>query len=433
MYQKRRHQEIRQRYYVDQDEILMTIKSRETSKPPILAGMAEAISTDINAKSTYLTNSDSELAALRATTEISKPLDYIPALDGLRAVSIILVVGHHSALRQYFPFNHGWVGVDAFFVISGYLITALLLREQSRTGRIDLTKFYVRRFLRIVPVFWVWVLCLYLMGAESFGVLLPVLLYISNLMMAFGQMSIASPASVSWSLAIEEQFYLCWPPLVQRCRVRTLVLVLLFTIPAVMVWRMILITWGVDGFPRLNARPDAHMDVILWGCLVALIEYERGFERLRLAIRDFSIALLFGLLVCGFSSFRMSEMGGAYTGQLGFSVNAAVFAGIILWVRCRPESLFTRSLAIWPMVWLGKLSYSMYLWHYVVPGWFFDCAGSALWDCLPVVTKTAIPHWSLHVIDALLWIGLVLGSAVLSYFCVERPFLLLKGRFAARS
>lgn len=363
----------------------------------------------------------------------SASLGYVPALDGLRAISILLVIGHHSPVRHFFPFNHGWVGVDVFFVLSGYLITTLLLRERNRNGKIDLKQFYWRRFLRIVPAFWVWILIIYLSKAEPPEYLLFLILYVSNLAMAFGYMSSEGPGAVTWSLSVEEQFYLCWPPLIKILSPPRILWAALWAILAFTLWRIILIQIGINGFPRLYARPDGRMDVILWGCAAALIEDQSWFGTLKPMIRAARHFLLAALVLFGFASFRLSELGGGYTGQLGFMINAVVTAGIILWIRSCPKALATRILGVPLMSGLGKLSYSMYLWHYVVPGWFFSNLATMALDTLPPSVTAANPRWLYWGAGAILWMGLIIVPSLISYFLIERPFLRLKARFPGRS
>lgn len=148
----------------------------------------------------------------------------IPCLDGLRAISILLVLGFHASGTEGFPssewlrslLRHGGVGVDVFFVISGFLITLLLFREQDRTGRISLCKFYIRRSLRILPAMFAYlafVALLQAMGIASLSTIdwVVALTYTANFHGTFSHS--AQPIEHLWSLSVEEHFYLIWPPI----------------------------------------------------------------------------------------------------------------------------------------------------------------------------------------------------------------------------
>lgn len=354
-------------------------------------------------------------------------LGYDPALDGVRAVAIMLVVGHHSPWGHSFPFNHGWVGVDVFFVLSGYLITTLLLREQERTGTVDLSQFYWRRFLRLMPVLWMWLGVLWCLGSEENSAIIATLLYVANFALILGFMSTSSHMALCWSLAIEEQFYLAWPPIVKAVGPKRLLSLALWTILAVMLWRVTLIANGVNGFPYLNVRPDARMDTLLWGCAAALVERRAWFPRVREAVVENQTLLLGGLLLVGFLSFRMSELGGAYTGQLGFTITAMTTAGVILWMRSCPGAGFTRLMGISFLALIGRLSYSIYLWHELAVQKLFGPAVSTLGQ-LVGPSAAPLPRWAFAGGGAVVWCTVILGTALASHYFVERPFLLLKNR-----
>lgn len=352
-------------------------------------------------------------------------LGYVPALDGLRAISIAMVVGHHSPLQNAFFFDQGGSGVDVFFVLSGYLISSLLLDERAASGTISLRDFYIRRFLRIVPVFWVFAFVLSIAGTEAPGFLPWVLTYTSNIGLAFGYMALQGGAPLTWSLSMEEQFYVAWPPLVRRFDRPALVRGVVVAIVLTSLWRLVLVERGIYDFPELYCRPDARMDTILWGCLAALVEKEAWFRELRpriLAARRLLLALL---LTTGAASYRMAEIEPTYMGRLGFLVQAALTAGVILWVRSCPASRVTLLLGTWPLVWVGKLSYSIYLWHLAVAHFVLNPLFGKLGPLLPAAT----PSWARWTLGVAAWIAAVVAGGLLSYLAIERPFLRLKSRF----
>ncbi|MBX9689523.1 MAG: acyltransferase, partial [Candidatus Obscuribacterales bacterium] len=163
-----------------------------------------------------------EFAAEKSSDKAgSQHFGYIPALDGLRAISILLVLAFHDIGPITSQIGHaysGWIGVDVFFVISGYLITSILLKEASaNNGEFSLRKFYIRRWLRIAPAYYAFLavaLGWYCWGGNHH--LKPFLcaaLYLTNLDLAYGWNLIPLKVGLShlWSLGLEEQFYLVWP------------------------------------------------------------------------------------------------------------------------------------------------------------------------------------------------------------------------------
>jgi len=191
---------------------------------------------------------------------------YRPDLDGLRAVAVALVMLSHA--RWPWVNNGGDAGVTAFFVLSGYLITNLLIGERARTGRIDVAKFYRRRIVRLAPA---------LLGVMAFALifglvigwqsqwqvgLLSCLLYISNWVQVAGWP--IAPLGHTWSLAIEEQFYLVWPALLILLRGR----ILLVAIVAVVVASVIRVI-AVGEFEYFSTI--TRVDAILIGCIVAMV------------------------------------------------------------------------------------------------------------------------------------------------------------------
>ena len=162
---------------------------------------------------------------------VRKP--YFAALDGLRAISVFLVISYHVRIRAHWLAHiPGQLGVEIFFVLSGYLITTLLIREQQIAGRIDLSAFYTRRFFRIVPVYLV-VLGVYLIICHhdpskwaQLSAALPYYFTFTNEWLPFG-----APFGFSWTLGIEEKFYLIWPLfyfVILRARGRLIALPLLY-------------------------------------------------------------------------------------------------------------------------------------------------------------------------------------------------------------
>src|SRR6266436_5940611 len=203
-------------------------------------------------------------------------LGYQPALDGLRAVSVLAVMLHHSGLLV-----GGWLGVDVFFALSGFLITTLLIEEHRRTGVIGLKRFYVRRALRLLPGLLALVIVLgtiTIATSASVGLaaillrLAAVLFYVANwaIMAGFG----LYPFAHTWSLAIEEQFYALWPlallALLRYVRTRVVIVSIVGAgIAASIIWRGVLLHGG--SLPWAYQGVDARADSLLIGCAVAML------------------------------------------------------------------------------------------------------------------------------------------------------------------
>jgi peptidoglycan/LPS O-acetylase OafA/YrhL len=350
----------------------------------------------------------------------SARLGYRPALDGIRGIAILLVLGFHS---QLFFLRGGQLGVDIFFVLSGFLITCLLLEEWQREGAIRLKAFYVRRVLRLFPALFVALAVWALWAAYQSGDtgLIPrtvcaVLLYCTNLVLAFGGLTALAGFAHSWSLSAEEQFYLIWPAclwfLLRRgFSRRTIVCLLLGLVAAVNLYSPLL--WEGNGsWVRLYFGPDTHSAPLLIGCAAALLFHSRGWSFV--GWRAFVLGVLFVLsagVLCGLAVFVGDETAFLYYG--GFTL-IAIASAILTLGALQANWWTTRLLDFTPLVWLGRLSYSLYLWHVLAYSFFEEA------------TRGISLRWSLA---KLLPNVLALLLAGLSYVIVERPFLRLKDRF----
>ena len=201
-------------------------------------------------------------------------LKYEPAFDGLRAVAIIFVFLDH-AWEPAFP--GAWAGVDIFFVLSGYLITTLLTNELSQTGAIDYRNFFIRRVLRLWPAFAAFLLFVVLQismrkgpKTGSFEAVAVSAVYLMNWNRAFIWWS-QDKLGHTWSLAMEEQFYLLWPALLAFIFFSRRAICFVVALIVVMVtWRCILALNGADPERTYNGF-DTHGDALLVGCLLALL------------------------------------------------------------------------------------------------------------------------------------------------------------------
>ncbi len=349
---------------------------------------------------------------------------YIPALDGLRALAVIAVVIYHmnaTALQS------GLLGVTIFFVLSGYLITGLLIREWSTTKKINLPQFWLRRVRRLFPA-----IVFVLLGTIVLtGVFAPDMLtklrndivaallfftnwwYIFQDVSYFEAMGAPSPVTHFWSLAIEEQFYLIWPPLLlllfsKRVKKRHIQLGLLVAAIASAAAMAILYSPQADP-SRVYYGTDTRAFSLLIGAFLAF-EFPparvNGHGRQGFTARDRKIALgvgsaaLAGILVMmvavnGYSPFL-------YYGGIAL---LSLLTGALIITLADGRSPLARFFALRPLVWIGKLSYSIYLWHY------------PLLLLMNPRNFTGETPWFAYVGQALV----ILAVSAISYYVVETP------------
>jgi peptidoglycan/LPS O-acetylase OafA/YrhL len=328
---------------------------------------------------------------------------YVPALDGVRAVAIALVVSFHAVGLP----RGGWLGVDLFFVLSGFLITTLLVEERARSGRISIGAFYCRRALRLLPALVVMLGTFLAVSAITsadgprtlFGFVASIG-YVSNLVLA-GGMGERFPIELAhlWSLAAEEQFYLVWPlVLIVVGGRRRLLLALLVAGIAVTTARQFQLAMLGDDPRRILFAPDTRSVSILAGCMLALLMARRPLHVARLVPASL-VFLAGGVVIFGVERVSLSGPPSALFALACVVVIAHALDG---------RSTFARVLSIAPMVFLGRISYGLYLWHQPIFVWLGTYGG---WSALDLV---AVP--------------LAILVATASYYVVERPFLRLKHR-----
>ena len=328
-----------------------------------------------------------------------------PALDGFRGLAILAVMAYHF---QTDVFPSGSLGVDLFFVLSGFLITGLLLKEQATRGNVDLRLFYVRRALRLWPALTALVAYAAVQGALkghplSISDAAQALTYTTNLVIAFSNHQ--DPLALTWSLGVEEQFYLLWPPLVvlalARGRILRLSLCAFAVLLVVEVAEAALIT-GVRTYFLPTSR---FYELVAGGLLAVLLEREAARHAVsRLCILP--VALL-GLVGIGVAVLLPEDRPLAVGTLIGWVVTLSALA-VIGHVSTQSGSWFSRGLGSRPSAWIGQRSYSIYLWHLVVLGVVAD-------------------HLHLRPAESLpLLVGLSLIVGHLSFELIEKPFLRLK-------
>ena len=301
---------------------------------------------------------------------VTKPLapasGKIPSLDGVRAVSFLIVFIAHAGLDYIVP---GRFGVAVFFLLSGYLITTLLIREREKTGWISLKLFYMRRALRIFPpmyailgatVLFLW--STHQLTGVTTGGLCSQLFYYQNYYFHGGIIPGLGPL---WSLAVEEHFYLFFPPLMLLLLARLksyqrIAQALLGICGLILVWRCCVVAFMPNGMEWARDASDTRADSILFGCVLACLQQtpacERIFERKRLEryIVPGSLAVLLLTFLIRNPIFRET---------LRYTLQALAIGPLLYYVIRYPETRIGRLLNTSVLSYIGVLSYSLYLIH----------------------------------------------------------------------
>jgi peptidoglycan/LPS O-acetylase OafA/YrhL len=368
------------------------------------------------------------------------------ALDGLRGVAVLLVVLAHGTqahehgaqehlLPETFKFNGGWLGVVVFFVLSGFLITHLLLEERARTGRISLTKFYLRRALRIWPLYFtvlgVYVFALPLFDAGNFGSIYEADslrdYYYLLAYPFFLQNYLVDPTDVHfwgirvfWSLAVEEHFYLLWPLLLVAIRGRWLMPTLAGIMIATFSLRALTLLGLLPKFQGVEHMTHTGLDGLAAGCLVACLYHWRPSVLKALSRRRWLYllgwALLLFLVWAGLKQlpfFPTLPEEAYYRITLATLVSTVIVACVVGGAGPTRSILCSR-----PLTYVGEVSYGMYVLHPIV-----------LWYVAKVATYLGLLHGSSYFLAITAYCVIVIGVAGLSFKFFEAPILRFKERF----
>lgn len=301
----------------------------------------------------------------------------IASLDGLRAIAVLAVFVCH-AREPWLP--GGGVGVTVFFVISGFVITRLLLRSAEQSPRIMLRSFYWNRFTRLMPAQMVMVgVTVAVLGVtdthrDDINHAPLALLYVMNIFRA-GQPTFEYAGGMlghTWSLGVEEQFYLMWPllliVLVTRLRPARQTIAVLAVCGLVLFERVILVEVNPENYARIYNAPDTRFDQLLFGCALALF-LSRGKPNHLVAFDQVSaVAAWPAVAVLCASALAVAEPARAnfFNGAVQFTLSAVAAAILVAVAARQPQHLLSRLLAHPVLVFFGLISYSFYLWHYPV-------------------------------------------------------------------
>jgi peptidoglycan/LPS O-acetylase OafA/YrhL len=338
---------------------------------------------------------------------------YIPSLDGLRAISIILVIISH--ITKYFPtidffgFDLGGFGVSIFFVISGFLITTLLLKEKVKHGEISLKNFYIRRVIRILPVAYLFLLCVVILN-YAFSMNLPAITFVKPMLFVenYGDHTKFTPTGHFWSLSVEEHFYLIFPFILSKSLknylITTFVLILITPISILLFFHykshIFLINWIIEVF---KVELGHGIVAIMVGSLLAIFLFK--FPRIKLPEFKYPDVWLLAILLLSFL-FHNYQLP-----FIGVIISPIFTSLLVLSVIYYRKCLIFNFLNLKPIIYIGTLSYSLYIWQQIF------------------VYDQPWGHSFRYGHSLILNIVLLVITAMISYHLYEKPILKLKERF----
>ena len=350
-------------------------------------------------------------------------LGYRPDLDGVRAFAVLAVMAFHilQNLAPPIVYRGGIMGVDVFFVLSGYLITTLLIREQDDAGRVSRVNFYIRRALRLLPALFL----TFIVGAITVHVthahfprpygqsVLLALAYIANWAQIHKEMV---PLGHTWSLSIEEQYYIVWPTLLiiatrLKASRRMLAGLLLVGAAAMGIGRYYAAIHGHGSFALLSTitRPDS----VLIGSALALLLADPPAQLVRFLARREPAYAAIVIVAIGTLTLGATSPNFVRGGLTLINLCTAIVVGHLTVAEDSPlRSLFSTK----PLPFIGRISYGLYLFHIPI-----------LWLIVgyPAKNRGLVPVAEVYV--------LTFAVAIASFMLIERPALKLKSRFGSMS
>jgi len=361
-------------------------------------------------------------------------LAYLPALDGVRACAVVAVMLFHGGIPHM---DGGFMGVDAFFVLSGFLITSLLVGEWRQTLTIKLGAFWARRARRLLPALLLMLLFVAFFASVivpkgTYGALrldaLATLLYVSNWHFIlvnsnyFNETAASSPLLHTWSLAVEEQFYVIWPLVVLAVLHVTRNLRVLFALCcaaalASATWMHVLYDGGVNT-NRAYLGTDTRSQCLFIGCALAVglvLLTQRSHEEGRLpkgelwrpagsAGRSICGAIGIGGALAAVAIWVLTTSNSTFPYSGGFFLIGLAVAGVILAAVAAPRSIVPRLLSVAPVRYVGRISYGLYIWHWPIFIWLNHA-------------RTGLVSYELFAVRALV----TFAVSVVSFHLVERP------------
>jgi peptidoglycan/LPS O-acetylase OafA/YrhL len=364
----------------------------------------------------------------------------IPGLDGLRAIAFLLVFALHTGYLEI-----GWVGVSLFFVLSGFLITGILLDMKNALVSKDyFTKFYGRRFLRIFPLYYFYlflvvVVCTGLISLHYRPRYMQIALdqiwyavaYVYDFFFATAAFKNSNFLDHFWSLSVEEQFYILWPFLILRVpekSLKKLFLAFIFMGPAFRLGFYFVHASGIfssflaeSPAQAIYPLPFSHMDAFALGAYISRFSIPRAKQQFFILLAlvpmtGFTAQYLATGEIGPFSAFGYPlQLPNSYQFIWGYSLINYLFAVLIYGVA--REKWLVRFLEVRPLGYLGKISYGLYVYHFPI-----------IWFSARIV-DLGIPLSIAKPLSASIALLATIIVASLSYFLLERPALNLKDRF----
>jgi peptidoglycan/LPS O-acetylase OafA/YrhL len=332
----------------------------------------------------------------------------IPQLDGLRGIAILLVLLGHQAqksIQANLPCESlAALGVLLFFVLSGFLITTILISEQQYFGTVNLRRFYIRRILRLAPAFVIFLGSIYFLDVFGYIDHIPAYEYVACIFYVRNIFGRSIPVSHLWSLSLEEQFYSVWPPFLKFVRLRVLRWVALLLTIAMCVWRGIAIKMHLFDYQTgiYYLRPYFRFDSILIGCcLAAWLDTIAIVARI---VKSMPVSFIWLAVV-------IWTMTGERPFPSLYLTIQTIGAAWIVWRAVTGTSFLILNNEV--LRFFGRISYSLYLWQ----------------QLFVIATK---PAWAIIHQFPYDWFASIL-FAVASYFLIERPFLRLKTMYEAKT
>jgi peptidoglycan/LPS O-acetylase OafA/YrhL len=342
-------------------------------------------------------------------------------LDGFRAISIILVVISHGRFSRGFPFQNselplwimGSLGVSVFFVISGFLITYLLLAEDSKNGRIDVKHFYIRRAIRIIPVYALYLIFVFLciMFVSFYGNFHHInfsaqnLVHILTFTVNFDK-NIIPVFQHFWSLSVEEQFYFIWPATLIIFRKHLKIVILIFMVFCCL---SRVFSYKFPDYAVYTLSPFFNFsDAIFIGAFGGILFFEnKKICKLKM-FSNYGLQLIMVVLIVTFKYFSTAGKFGVIALPFGNTIISFSILFLIFAYITPSDKVIFKILNYKAVVHIGVLSYSIYIWQQ-----FFFMGNTGAWRIFPY-----------NIVE-------VYVVALASYYLWEQPFLKLKNRFSA--
>jgi peptidoglycan/LPS O-acetylase OafA/YrhL len=355
---------------------------------------------------------------------------HLPSLDGIRALAVLAVIASHipvllsyqhptpwSWLNKFI--SGGFLGVDVFFVLSGFLITSLLLKEHSRFGRIKLSHFFARRALRLFPALYVLLAIDFLIAiyektslSGQWNITWVTVLYMNNWYFVWSSLR-TGPADFQtnlghlWSLSVEEQFYLVWPVFIflimKLKRVKIFLPLFIILLIALVAIRRTMLWYDNNFYLEILIRTDARLDSLLVGALLAIC-----FRYIQISSKMLCWAAYISLPIFAVIAHQGPESPFFYT--FGFTI-VALLVFIMIYASVEQAWGVNKFLERKWLTFIGRISYGLYLWHFVVFTFL-----SKHFFVGPRVMRISVGLLSTFAITLLSW------------FFIEKPFLRLKDR-----